>query len=296
MMQEKCLFATYYVREVDESASKPDWVFDSTVHEVTVMAGETASVILENLQMGKIKLVKLMPDGGSLSGWVFDIYRKSDNAHIGTYTTDEKGTILSKWLIPGEYLVYEQPDENGRYWCDSQNPRQVVLRAGKTASVYFTNRLKPGKIAIQKVDFTGEPLAGAEFLLEWSVDGKAWQPVSYTDSDYVAQGGCNSENLTDGKLISGETGLVEFTGLHPDLQYRLTETAAPEGYQLLPDIAYEGGLPADEDLVIQLTVVNVPVFELPKTGSEAMLLMQITMIGTYALSALLVEAAKRKYL
>ena len=110
----------------------------------------------------------------------------------------------------------------------------------------------------------------------------------------MAQGGCNSENLTDGKLISGETGLVEFTGLHPDLQYRLTETAAPEGYQLLPDIAYEGGLPADEDLVIQLTVVNVPVFELPKTGSEAMLLMQITMIGTYALSALLVEAAKRR--
>ena len=144
------------------------------------------------------------------------------------------------------------------------------------------------------MDFTGEPLGGAEFLLEWSVDGKAWQPVSYTDSDYVAQGGCNSENLTDGKLISEETGLVEFTGLHPERLYRLTETAAPEGYQLLPDIGYEGGRAADEHLVVQLTVVNVPVFELPKTGSEAMLLMQITMIGTYALSALLVEAAKRR--
>lgn len=285
---------TYYVREIDESVSKPDWIFDSSVHEVTVKAGETASVTLENLQMGKIRLIKLMPDGGSLSGWVFDIYRKSDNAHIGTYTTDENGSILSEWLIPGEYMVYELPDENGRYWCDSQNPRQVVLRAGKTASVYFTNRLKPGKIAIQKVDATGEPLAGAVFFLEWSVDGKNWQPVSYTDSAYVAQGGCNSENLTDGKLISGETGLVEFTGLHPDLQYRLTETAAPDGYQILAGTAYEGGLPADEDLVVQLTVVNVPVFELPQTGSETMLLMQIAMVGTYALCAILVETTKRK--
>ena len=36
------------------------------------------------------------------------------------------------------------------------------------------------------------------------------------------------------------------------------------------------------------------VFQLPKTGSETMLLMQITMIATYALCALLVEAAKRR--
>ena len=110
----------------------------------------------------------------------------------------------------------------------------------------------------------------------------------------MAEGTCSSEGLRDGRLVSDETGLVEFTGLHPERLYRLTETAAPEGYQLLAGTAYEGGLPAEEDLVIQLTVVNVPVFQLPQTGSETMLLMQITMIGTYALCALLVEAAKRR--
>lgn len=293
-MSVRLLPGTYYVREVDESAAKPDWVFDTGVHEVTVKAGQTAIVTLENQQLGKLRLIKTMPDGGPLSGWVFDIYRKTDNAHMGTFTSGDDGTILTGWLMPGEYLVYEQLDEKSIYWCASVNPQTVVLEPGKTAEVTFENRLKAGKLAIQKVDATGEPLAGAEFLLEWSVDGTDWKPVTPAQSLYVTEGTCSSEGLVDGKLISGETGLVEFTGLHPERLYRLTETAAPEGYQLLPDIAYEGGLPADEDLVIQLTVVNVPVFELPKTGSETMLLMQITMIGTYALSALLVEAAKRR--
>ena len=295
-MSVRLLPGTYYVREVDESAAKPDWVFDTGVHEVTVKAGETAIVTLENQQLGKLRLIKTMPDGGPLSGWVFDIYRKTDNSHMGTFTSGDDGTILTGWLMPGEYLVYEQLDEKSIYWCASVNPQTVVLEPGKTAEVTFENRLKAGKLAIQKVDTTGKPLAGAEFLLEWSVDGTDWKPVTPAESLYVTEGTCSSEGLVDGKLISGETGLVEFTGLHPERLYRLTETAAPEGYQLLPDIAYEGGLPADEDLVIQLTVVNVPVFELPKTGSGSMQLLPIVMVLAYGLSATLVELSKRKYL
>ena len=295
-MSVRLLPGTYYVREVDESPAKPDWVFDTGVHEVTVKAGETAIVTLENQQLGKLRIIKTMPDGGSVSGWIFDIYRKSDNAHMGTFTSGEDGTILTGWLMPGEFLVYEQLDEKSIYWCASVNPQTVVLEPGKTAEVTFENRLKAGKLAIQKVDTTGNPLAGAEFLLEWSVDGTDWKPVAPAESLYVTEGTCSSEGLVDGKLISGETGLVEFTGLHPERLYRLTETAAPEGYQLLPDIAYEGGLPADENLVIQLTVVNVPVFELPKTGSGSMQLLPIVMVLAYGLSAMLVELSKRKYL
>ena len=295
-MSVRLLPGTYYVRELDESATKLDWVFDTGVHEVTVKAGETAIVTLENQQLGKLRLIKTMPDGGPLSGWVFDIYRKTDNAHMGTFVSREDGTILTGWLMPGEYLVQEQLDEKSIYWCASVNPQTVVIEPGKTAEVTFENRLKAGKLAIQKVDTTGEPLAGAQFLLEWSVDGTDWKPVIPAESLYVTEGTCSSEGLVDGKLISGETGLVEFTGLHPERLYRLTETAAPEGYQLLSDIAYAGGLPADEDLVIQLTVVNVPVFELPKTGSGSMQLLPIVMVMAYGLSAMLVELSKRKYL
>ena len=295
-MSVRLLPGTYFVQEVDESAAKPDWVFDTKVHVVTVKAGETVSVTLKNDQMGRAKLIKAMPDGGPVSGWVFDIYRKSDNAHMGTFTSAEDGTILSDWMLPGEYLVYEQLDEQSIYWCESENPQSVTIKAGETAEVTFTNRLKPGKIAIQKVDVTGKPLAGAEFLLEWSVDGKTWQPVSHTDSQYVLEGTCTSAGLKNGRLISGADGLVEFTGLHPERLYRLTETAAPDGYQLLADTAYEGGLPADKDLVIQLTVVNVPTFELPKTGSKSMLLMPISLALAAALCGAILVIGKRKKL
>ena len=293
-MSVRLLPGTCYVQEVDESAANPDWVYDSKVHIVTVKAGETVSVKLENQQMGRMKLIKAMPDGGHISGWAFDIYRKSDNAHMGTFTSGEDGTIISDWFLPGEYLVYEQLDEQSVYWCESQNPQEVIIKAGETAEVTFTNRLKPGKISIQKVDITGSPLAGAEFLLEWSVDGKTWQPVSHTDSQYVLEGTCTSPGLTNGRLISGEDGIVEFTGLHPERQYRLTETAAPDGYQLLADTAYEGGLPVDTELTIQLTVVNVPTFELPKTGSKSMLLMPISLALAAAMCGGILLISKRK--
>ena len=293
-MSVRLLPGTYFVQEVDESAAHPDWVFDTKVHVVTVKAGETASVKLENKQMGRAKLIKAMPDGGPVSGWVFDIYRKSDNAHMGTFASGEDGTILTDYLLPDTYLVYEQLDEQSIYWCESENPQEVIIKAGETAEVTFTNRLKPGKISIQKVDITGEPLAGAEFLLEWSVDGTNWKPVSHTDSQYVLEGICTSEGLVNGRLISDETGLVEFTGLHPERLYRLTETAAPEGYQLLADTAYEGGLPADKELTIQLTVVNVPTFELPKTGSKSLMLMPVALALAAAMCGAILYVSKRK--
>ena len=72
-MSVRLLPGTFYILEVNESAEHPDWVFDDAVHVITVKAGETASVTLENQQMGRVKLIKAMPDGGSVSGWVFDI-------------------------------------------------------------------------------------------------------------------------------------------------------------------------------------------------------------------------------
>ena len=294
LMSVRLLPGTYYVREVDESAAHPDWVYDTTVHTVTVKAGQTASVKLENQQMGKVRVIKTMPDGGPVSGWVFDIYRKSDNAHMGTYTSAEDGTIISDWFLPGEYLVYEQLDEQSIYWCESENPQTVIVKAGETAAVTFTNRLKPGKIAIEKVDITGAPLAGAEFLLEWSVDGKVWKPVTYTDSQYVKEGTCTSKGLRNGRLVSGKDGVVEFTGLHPERLYRLTETAAPDGYQLLTDAAYQGGLPADKDLVVELTVVNVRTFELPDTGSVTLGTMSVIQMALWSMCGVFMLAVRRK--
>ncbi len=290
----RLLPGTYYVREVDESAVNPMWVYDTDTKDVMVTAGATGSVTFTNQHLGNLLLIKSMPDGGSTAGYVFDIYRASDNAYIGTYTTGEDGTIQSDNLLPGDYLVYEQIDESSIYWCETENPQTVSVVAGETNEVTFVNRLNPGKIAVQKVDITGEPLAGAVFLLEWSADGTSWSPVSYTDSPYVVEGACSSPDLKDGILTSPESGLVEFTGLHPELLYRLTEIKAPDGYQLLVEPAYEGSLITEAALTAEFTVVNVRTFYLPETGSNSMLLLPMLFIAAPGLYGFFALIPKRK--
>ena len=185
--------------------------------------------------------------------------------------------------------------EDSPYTCDAPNPQTVTISAGQTAEVTFTNRMKPGEIRIQKTDTHGESLAGAEFLLEWSKDGRQWQTVTYTDSPDVTEGTCTAEGLTDGKLTSGADGEVRFTGLYSGSLYRVTETKAPKGYQLLTEPVYEGGIRKDDGNFIRLTVVNAPVFELPMTGSTGYTAMTAIQVGTgVVLLFILIWLAKKR--
>ena len=255
---------TLYAKELP--TDDPYWVCDTGVKTVTIAANQTASVTFSNIHRGRGKIMKSMPDGGSTAGWAFEVY-SSDNKLVGTYTTGSDGTILTDYLLPGEYTVKEILPEGSPYICDLPNPKTITIQAGQTAEVIFTNRLKPGEISIQKVDTLGRSLAGAEFLLEWSEDGTQWNTVTYTDSLDVKKGTCTSEGLEDGKLTSDKDGVVRFTGLYPGSLYRVTETKAPNGYQLLTEPVHEGSIQVGKEYFVQLTVVNAPVFEPPMTGS-----------------------------
>lgn len=283
---------TYYARE--EAGSDPYWVCDTSVKAVTVTANGTAAVTFSNTHKGRGKIIKTMPDGGSTAGWEFEVY-DSNHKLVGSYTTASDGTILTDYLLPGTYTVKEIIPEGSPYTCDAPNPKTVAISAGQTAEVTFTNRMKPGEIRIQKTDTHGEPLAGAEFLLEWSKDGQQWQPVTYTDSTDATEGTCIAEGLTDGKLTSGADGVVRFTGLYSGSLYRVTETKAPKGYQLLTEPVYEGGIRKDDGNFIRLTVVNAPVFELPMTGSTGYTPMTAIQVGTgVALLLILIRLAKKR--
>lgn len=284
---------TLYARELP--SDDPYWVCDTEVKAVQVVVNQTAEVTFSNTHRGRCKIIKTMPDGGSLAGWMFEV-RTADGELAGSFTTGEDGTILTDYLLPGEYTVKEILPEGSPYICDQPNPKTVTVQAGQTAEITFTNRLKPGEIMIQKVDTRGEPLAGAEFLLEWSVDGTSWKPVIFTDSQDVKEGICTTEGLTDGKLTGGADGIVRFTGLHPQRLYRLTETKAPEGYQLLTKPVHEGGIQVEDEYFVQLTVVNAPAYELPMTGSTGSTVSRMLQIGgALALLTLLLRFAKKRW-
>ena len=282
----------YTVKETD--GEYPYWHNDPEPEKtVTVVAGQTSSVTFLNEWVGKAKIIKTLanPEAGTLEGWQFTISRivgETDAVYLATVTTGADGTIEYD-LEPGQYLITELIEENSLWECITDQSVVITVTAGQTTEVPFTNALRPGKISIHKVDTRGESLDSTEFTLEWSEDGVNWQPVSYTDSTVPQIGGCTTAGLLEGgKLVTDETGLVSFEGLYPTLQYRLTETKAKNGYQLLQSSAYEGGLDVENELVVSLKVVNAEVFTMPETGGNTLIVQPWIVLALLCASTLAV--------
>ena len=145
---------------------------------------------------------------------------------------------------------------------------------------------------MEKIDITGSPLAGATFRLEWSAEGSLWYPVTYSET--IVRGGCSNPDVVDGGLTTGTDGILEWGNLYPGLQYRLTETKAPDGYNLLDGTAFEGELAAD-NMSVSLRVVNTRTYTLPKTGSTGLRLFPVfALIPAFACSSGLVFSILRK--
>lgn len=283
---------TLYAKEIE--VDDPYWVCDTSVKTVNITAGQTATVSFCNMQYGKIQIQKAMETVGSLTGWQFRITDSSGTEIPGSpFTTDETGLILAGKLQPGEYKVEELIPENSLYSCTSENPQTVTVKAGETAGVSFTNALRPGRILIEKVDIRGEPLADAKFLLEWSKDGSLWWPVEYTDAETVREGFCFNAKCENGVLTSGKDGLLEWTGLHPGLMYRVTELEAPKGYSLLTEPAFDGTLPADI-LTVSFRVVNCEIFKLPDTGMTSGAWLRVSQFACIFLCTALLVYSYRK--
>ena len=286
----------YYAKETGDTEGRFEneyWLVDETVQRFEIKPHEDTEVFFTNIQYGKLKIIKKMEGEGGVAGWQFRITDAQGKEIDGSpFTSGEDGTIMPNNLLPGTYTIEELIPEDSPYYCKSENPQTVTVTQGQVAEVTFTNALRSGEIVISKVDNTGTPRAGAEFLLEWSEDGSTWLPVYH--SAIVTKGGCSTAGLTDGKLTSGDDGLVTFDGLYLSLQYRLTETKAPDGLQLLTEAAFQGELPIDTDYIKELTVVNVPNFTMPMTGSKSRLLMASGLIVCLAACAGGIAYLRRK--
>ena len=188
------------------------------------------------------------------------------------------GVYRLEHLRYGHYTIRETKAPEG-YELSNEVFTIDITEDGKTYTVSgsgfdgVANRQQVGSIQVKKVDPEGNPLAGVSFLLEYSQDGKNWKSVTFREEGSLPTlGGCTSAGLTDSVLVTGEDGTALFSGLSISIgdnhiYYRLTETAVPEGYTLLPEPAFEGELPQDGSRDISFTVVNAPQFTLPFTGN-----------------------------
>ena len=255
---------TYWVKETGSEEVRDDyWKMDDSVKKLVIRSHEKTTLEFINNYSGRISIQKTVKPEGTLEGWKFRITDADGKEISGSpFTTDKDGKILTGNLTPGDYTVEEVLPADSLYTGEA--PKTVTVTAGKTAEVSFLNKLRTGKITIRKVDTKGEPLAGATFLLEGSEDGSLWYPVIPGSNGVCVLDERSEENLAAASKTSGEDGLLTWENLSITLQYRITETKAPEGYTLLKEAAFEGTLPAD---TLELWVVNGEAFTLPKTGS-----------------------------
>lgn len=285
----------YWAKETgDEHGRFEDeyWMVDETVHKFEIKPHEDVSITFTNVQYGRLKISKTVEGGGSVEGWQFKITDAEGKVLDGSpFASNKDGIILTGNLLPGQYTVEELLPENSFYQCVSENPQTVTVKQGEITEVSFVNALRTGKVTVEKIDITGSPLAGATFRLEWSEDGSLWHPVTYSET--IVRSGCSNPDVTDGSLTTGTDGLLEWDNLYPGLQYRLTETKAPEGYKLLDKAAYEGALPAD-DLALSVRVTNTRTFTMPDTGGNtAMIFRILSMISGTVCLAMLIYSKKR---
>ena len=209
---------------------------------------------------------------------------------LDTGTTDADGnlTFFRKIVVAdgvcntSSYFVREKEAPAG-YVLDTTEYPVSCTQNNQMVSVTIENRPILGSIELRKQSSTGEAMKGVKFLLEYSLDGKTWTPVTKRDNnDTIVPGSCISGGLgADGTLTTDSSGIARFEDLRvftaegKAIRYRVTELQTLNGSSLMPDHIWEGTMDGSETFEVVLGVVNSPVLELPKTGSNSVRIISI---------------------
>ena len=213
--------------QVQEICSPEGYILDDTVHDVELIAGQTATVVLTNSKEPGLTIKKVDAETGDpLPGAVFRV--TMPNGSIKDVTTDENGIAHLIDLESGEIIVKEIRAPEG-YLLD-ETEHHVRLESGKTAEITLKNSKEPS-LTIRKIDsVTKQPMAGVKF----SITVKNGKPL--------------------GEFLTDENGEIHLSGLECDLEAGtilvIKEVSTLDGY-LLDEAEKEVLLEADKATVVQ---------------------------------------------
>lgn len=192
-------------------------------HYIEVKADQDTEIVIKNKAKPSLRIIKTdSVTEQPMQGVTFEISVKQ-GATLGEYRTDANGEIFLPNIEPNLYVIRETKTLDG-YLMDTQT-KEALVEWGKTTEIEFTNTPK-NPLLIYKVDFhTGEPLAGATFLVEK----------------------VNGEHV--GEYITGRNGYATVTGIEPGL-YVVKEVKPPLNY-ILDETPKTVELKYDEPAIVQ---------------------------------------------
>ena len=229
----------YYVKEYE---APEGYLIDKTIYPVTVKEDQTATVeSTDTVAEGKIQIKKVttispIPDGYSLAGAQYGVYKtkadaNSDTNRIVTMNIKDTGLSGTYTLLAGTYYVKEVKCPS---WLKLDTAVHTAeITHGKTTVVESTDIPKDGTLTLIKESTKPElglSLAGAEYgVYETKADAKANKNKKYTLTT-KADGTTNKLTLAPG-------------------WYYVKEYKAPDGFALDTNLKIEY-LEPGEDAVL----------------------------------------------
>ncbi len=223
------------VYSVKEIKAPTNYVLNETEYHVELFAGKESQVVVLNEEKPSLKIVKTDAETGKPIASVGFLVRLADGSTENTVVTDQNGEVLLSHLNPGIYEVIEKSVPND-YLLNSE-PKLVTLVPNRTSVVRFENYQKPS-LTVNKIDsITKDPLKNAKFSVVYASNNTFTGEVNHL-----------------GTFTTDENGQFKMYNLN-DGWYKITETAAPDGY-VLSNEAQEIYIKGGEDK--EITFENVP--------------------------------------
>lgn len=194
-----------------------------------------------------------------------------------TFVNDWIKTQVGKTIT----ITYSATVTSDALTADTGKNTATIDYGDNNSTTEYTTNVYNAKITVTKVDGSGQPLAGAGFVIAKSVtvpaesegDESTTKTVYYqqTINNGTVSGISWVESIDDAtelETVSGENGnVITFTGL-ADGTYTLIEKTVPAGYNKAADqsITINGGDYTTANLAQSVTVENKSGSELPTTG------------------------------
>ncbi|HET8929246.1 MAG TPA: SpaA isopeptide-forming pilin-related protein [Acidimicrobiales bacterium] len=186
----------------------------------------------QDLPSGRIELHKSTdnPAYQSAVGATFDVIARGVSTSLGTLTVAPDGDSETLELPVGDYVVTETAAPAGV--AVDTTPYPVTVTEDATATLTLTDPVhRRAGLSLVKVDVvTQKPVAGAELLVERDGDG---------DGSYETTVGSFTTSLAPTSLDSLAAGA-----------FRITETAAPDGYELPADTMQDVSIGWDQTAAV----------------------------------------------